>query len=1331
MGVVYLAEDPRRGKVALKFLNATGQEAASLSKRFQREATQLSQLTHPNIVGFFEAGYFQKQNYIAMEYVSGGSLRTFLQQQHGPLTLQQSLELFAGVADGLEYIHSQGLIHRDLKPDNILLTPDLTPKIGDFGLALKLEDQASRITKSGMILGTFSYLSPEQILSRDVGPSTDLYALGCCLYESITGRPIFSADTEFALLNSHLRETPVPPREIRVDIPPELDTLILRLIQKQASERPETAAEVARILRRIQQSLKQVWSLPVVGREHTLHELEQMLRPCLLRQSVAVMLTAPNGQGRSRVVRQLTQQLRKASIAVHPIVPLPYQKEPALDLYRQLGGQPEPWLQALRHAGPAGAARLLWQQLEQMGSPRILVIDDLLRQPATTSAIVEQLCLQPPPPGFGWLLSCATHRAQTLKRWDGAIQVELGPLDDQALRDVAQLQLSGHLDDELSEGLLFRAGGSVRRLRLWILALRGARLLRRNGQLVQRDLEQPWPENLWEPLWLQLSARPEVEVRILRIACLLDEPFPFELAQSMSEVDEAQAQCALDLLLRDGLLEECWGHTGELFQFSSRELKEKLAASTTDRLKRRLYSKVAQILENKAPVGVLAQYLQKGGQDAEALTKFLQAAMEAEQSGDSTQAERFWAQAWQLCGTQGPSEIRLMCIAGRCENLLRQGRLLEVEEAAKEELQLPIPENSDLKRSRRNLAGLVARARWLCGHRGEALRDFCCDELGQLAHSDFSDSLWLTWCWAGVLLEDGKPAEGLEILQRLPVLETYPSPYFWLKAALLRSQGRADQADIVLREVLNSGHQRPPGDEVEILLELAQIQVQLGNPVDQQTRFLDQAALRAQEINDPNLLAEIEWHRGLLHEAQHDMGAAVRSFQRVIETSQPAGAWLAQGQLQLAVTFTKLDRFDEAQRVLGEALQRSQSELRGQLFLAQGAVHLVRAEWESARESFVEAEKQGAGASARIMRCWCLWSLDQKTVAKSLIESLEELEDPLEKWLRQRLMKLQFEAPEPWPSPEEGVWISLAHPLRGILTKLLPSRKAPTTVIKTIPPTPAKVVLDPKKTPTSKTHRPTPGTGLRLVFFLLILTGIGLIVWPHAKSLLTAEATPTASPVVEFSQTPTPSPTLSASPTPRPTFVPPSPGKLVLKVQPKDAEVRLNGRRYELVAGAIEQPLEPGSYHMEVRADGFESEERELAVGESEVIQHSLELKALPGELEVTTVPAPSRIFVNGLEVGRTDSNGKFVKDQLKPGSYIVKAVRDGYISEQRSIEIRGGEVGRRRFELKRVPPARPAYVPPPPGPAPPPRPIYYPPPRPAPAPAPRPGPGLANPDSF
>ena len=1325
MGVVYLAMDPtRQRQVAIKFLNSS--QDGSLTKRFQREAQQLARLQHPNIVAFLDSGYFQKQNYIVMEYVDGGSLRSLLAESEAPLTLQQALELFAGVADGLEYIHAQGLVHRDLKPDNILLTPQHVPKIGDFGLALKVEDQ-SRITQSGMILGTFSYVSPEQILSRDVGPSADLYALGCCLYEAITGRPLFSADTEFALLNAHLRQQPIPPRQIRVDIPAELDTLVLRLLQKQPGERPETAAEVARQLRRLQQTTRQVWTLPVLGRDDLMLDIESALRPCLLRKGVAALLTAPSGGGRTCVARELAQRLRRASIAVHTLVPLPYGQEPAGQLYLDTGGSAEIWLRTLSQQGPEAAAQLLWKQLESLGPPRLLVIDDLLRMPAATNSIIEAFCAQAPLPGFGWLLSCASHRAQGLKLWGDTQRFELGPLEDSALRDVAQLLLSGHLDDELSEGLLFRAAGSVRRMRLWVLALLGGGLLQRSGQLWQRDVSQPWPESLWEPLWLNIGSRSESELKLLRTAGLLEEPFPYALALELSELDEQEAHHALDLLLRDGLLEECFGQPGELFQLSSRELKEKLQTSATERLRRRVYGRAAHLLESKAPAAIIGKYLRQAGNDAEALPRFLQAALEAEQAGDFLQADAQWNEALQV---QSNPEVKLMALTGRSQALLRMRRLSELSQLVAPELETPLPESAELRRTRRQLAGLAARARWMQGEHGPSLLQFCQFELGSLAEADYSDSLWLSWCCAAYHLEQGDSSRGIEYLGRVPTQELQPAPYYSLFAALLRLAGRPEEGDALLRRYLEGSPPCTPQEECECCLEMAQTQAALGQRGEQPGLWLDRAAARAHEVNDLELLAQVECSRGLIHEAQLDLGTAVRSYQRVLDIARPDSRWRFQGFLQLGIGLSKLDRLEDAQNAFQQGLNESPAELCGDFHMAQGSLAILHRDWEAARESFASAERCYAGPTARLMRCWCCWHQGDRDIARSLLESVGEPVDPCDFWLQQRVLKLIEKVPEPWPTCEDGPWILQAHPLRACLSKLSPQAAATAQ--------PAPVAAQSQATvrvPAAKPKR----RGAPIALAGLLLAGFAALAWrqnhlPQPGQSSTPAATSSPAPLASASPATSPSAVPSATPTVA--FVPPTPGKLLLQVTPARAQVRLDGRPVTLVKGRVEQSLAPGDYHLEVRCPGYRSDERELALGEGEKLPLRVELEATAGSLEVITVPAPARVYLDGSLIGKTlpGQPGKpLKKDLVSPGSHTLKVVRDGYLSNSTKLDFQAGQVVRRTIQLQKKPES--VYQPPPRSYQLPPQ-NYVPQPRPYYPPAPPPpssgsGSGVSRPDGF
>ena len=244
MAVVYHAYDlVGERDVALKFLPPTEDE--QLKKRFQREAVDLAAVYHPNIVDFYAVGESQGLEFIEMEYVDGGSLAAFARDCDSLRTL---LSVFVQICDGLQHLHECGVVHRDIKPANILMTKGGSPKISDMGLARR-EEGRSQLTQDGALLGTASYLAPEQLMSHAVGPSADLYALGVCLFEAVTCRHPFTAEGPMAMLRAHLDEKPPSPSELLPGLPARLDKLILGLLQKNPASRPANAAEVGSELR--------------------------------------------------------------------------------------------------------------------------------------------------------------------------------------------------------------------------------------------------------------------------------------------------------------------------------------------------------------------------------------------------------------------------------------------------------------------------------------------------------------------------------------------------------------------------------------------------------------------------------------------------------------------------------------------------------------------------------------------------------------------------------------------------------------------------------------------------------------------------------------------------------------------------------------------------------------------------------------------------------------------------------------------------------------------------------------------------------------------------
>lgn len=250
MGVVYRARQKGlKREVALKMVLAGDYAGPAQLARFQTEAEAVARLQHPNIVQVHEVSQCAGVPFFSMEFVDGPSLDRKLAGK--PVEPAAAARLMETLSRAMHHAHRRGVVHRDLKPANVLLTADGTPKISDFGLAKRLEEESSQ-TKTGTIMGTPSYMAPEQAsgASRDVGPLADVYALGAILYELLTGRPPFVAANPVDTVLQVLHEEPVPPRRLQSKVPPDLEAICLKCLQKEARKRYRTAEELAEDFRR-------------------------------------------------------------------------------------------------------------------------------------------------------------------------------------------------------------------------------------------------------------------------------------------------------------------------------------------------------------------------------------------------------------------------------------------------------------------------------------------------------------------------------------------------------------------------------------------------------------------------------------------------------------------------------------------------------------------------------------------------------------------------------------------------------------------------------------------------------------------------------------------------------------------------------------------------------------------------------------------------------------------------------------------------------------------------------------------------------------------------
>ena len=248
-GVLYKAMDPMIERVvALKVLHTQYASNERLSAWFKREAKAMARLNHPNIVTIHSFEIVGDRHFIIMEYVEGSNLDEDL-KQGGPMPIDSVIKAAMQMVDGFGYAHENGIVHRDIKPSNVMVDTSGKVKITDFGIAKILGD--SKLTKTGTGAGSLHYMSPEQIEGKPIDTRTDIYSLGITLYQMITGKVPFSDESEFVVMRAHLDQKPANPSELRSDTPPELDRIVLKMLEKKPEDRYDSMATLERELKRL------------------------------------------------------------------------------------------------------------------------------------------------------------------------------------------------------------------------------------------------------------------------------------------------------------------------------------------------------------------------------------------------------------------------------------------------------------------------------------------------------------------------------------------------------------------------------------------------------------------------------------------------------------------------------------------------------------------------------------------------------------------------------------------------------------------------------------------------------------------------------------------------------------------------------------------------------------------------------------------------------------------------------------------------------------------------------------------------------------------------
>jgi ABC-type oligopeptide transport system substrate-binding subunit/DNA-binding SARP family transcriptional activator len=677
MGVVYRAHDLLLERdIAVKVYSAhkLGTEGRA---RLLEEAQAAARLNHPNLVSIYDAGEAGGTSFIVTELVEGESLHA-----RRPEALDEILTIARQICAALEHAHAHGIVHRDLKPENVIITADGTAKLTDFGLARPV---ASRITSEGAIVGTVYYLAPELALGQRFDGRADLYALGVMLYELVTGFLPFTAGDAMAVISQHLHAPVVPPSARKPGLPPALDALIVRLLNKDQGDRPTSAGEVQEILStpemvdraaapKQEPSLNRIGRGRLVGRESELAQAKLMWSRALARQRQVLFISGEAGIGKTRLVRELMTQaqvlggraLMGACYAEggSPYAPfsqilcqgLESDSSDGLDL-------PESVLADLLTLSPT--LRLSYPDVEPLPAlddpraeqnrlfqnltvyftslskrrPLLLAVEDIHWADSGTLSLLRHLARHTE--GRRALI-VTTHREVgpddarplhemllDLHREGLAHQLRLPRLDRQETEEMLGVLFAEEITPEFLDSIYSETEGNP------FFIEEVCRALVDSGQVVFADgsWDRPSIEDLGIPTSVQIAILSRVQVLpadaqdTLRLAAVLGREFDFDTLAMASDQDEDVLLDALESAERAQLIEEVSGKGGGTFAFVHALIPTTLVESTRTLRRRRLHRRVATVLETRYPddFEALAHHYNEAGQGVQAANYFVQA----------------------------------------------------------------------------------------------------------------------------------------------------------------------------------------------------------------------------------------------------------------------------------------------------------------------------------------------------------------------------------------------------------------------------------------------------------------------------------------------------------------------------------------------------------------------------------------------------------------------------------------------------------------------------------------------------------------------------------
>ena len=654
MGVVYRAHDTVLDRsVAIKTVSAAmlGDESA---QRLLREAQAAARLTHPNVVGVYDVVEDGHSRFIVMEYVDGQPLAALL-----PLDIARTREIGVQISRGLQYAHSRGIIHRDIKPENILVARDGTVKVMDFGLARS--EGSSRLTQSGMIVGTVGYMAPEQILGGAVDARTDLYSVGCVLYEALTGRTPFTGDDPFAVLGQHINVMPVSPRWSNDAIPPLFDAVVMRLLAKDPAERYASAADVLEALAgtagpEVREGdgrppattrtalLQQIVRGQLVGRDSELAEMREHLNRMISGEGRLVLLSGEPGIGKTRLAEELAvyAQLRGAWVlrghCYEQDVGVPYL--PFVEslrrlfelsgraLIEQLGERADDLGRFLPEIGrgrtPAAGisaederlrlyeAVIQWVSLASRTRPLMFILDDLHWADSASLRLLHQLARAL---RSDRVLFLGTYREMDLdprhplnetlgemNRERLLFRLALHRLTETDTHALLSALFDGAVAGDLTRPIFGETEGNPFFLEEVVRSLvEEGRIRRTDGQWQRQGLATlEIPQSVKATIGRRLQKAGETCQRILTVAAVIGREFDPDILIRVSQLPEDEVLDALDEGVRLQLIRETRLGLTSGYAFEHALIRQTLYANLNPRRRARLHEQVGTAVESLA-----------------------------------------------------------------------------------------------------------------------------------------------------------------------------------------------------------------------------------------------------------------------------------------------------------------------------------------------------------------------------------------------------------------------------------------------------------------------------------------------------------------------------------------------------------------------------------------------------------------------------------------------------------------------------------------------------------------------------------------------------------